>query len=118
MVIIQCHELNLRQICDSGQCFRMRELPDSPDMYEIIATDRRLVARQLSDGVEFDCDEKEYERFWRSYFDIECGTDYAAIIDSIDPSDEYLTRVAREGRGIRILRQDLWDRDLPDLTAE
>ncbi len=59
--------------------------------------------------MEFDCDEDEYERFWRSYFDMESRTDYAAIIDSVDPADEYLTGVSRAGRGIRILRQDLWE---------
>ena len=87
----------------------MSRIPGTDEKYEIIATDLRVTARQLADGMELDCDEDEYERFWRSYFDIECGTDYAAIIDSVDPSDEYLTRVAREGRGIRILRQDLWE---------
>ena len=109
MITIRCNELNLGQISDSGQCFRMIRIPETDETYEIIATDLRVTARQLKDGMELDCDEGEYERFWRSYFDIECGTDYAAIIDSIDPSDEYLTRVAREGRGIRILRQDLWE---------
>lgn len=109
MVTIRCNELNLGQICESGQCFRMSRIPGTDEKFEIIATDLRVTARQLADGMELDCDEDEYERFWRSYFDIECGTDYAAIIDSVDPSDEYLTRVAREGRGIRILRQDLWE---------
>ena len=111
MVTVKCNELNLGQICDSGQCFRMRRLPteDEAGLYEIIATDCRLTARQLDDGVELDCDEMEYERFWRSYFDIESGTDYAAIIASVDPADEYLTGVARAGSGIRILRQDLWE---------
>ncbi|MCR4597389.1 MAG: 8-oxoguanine DNA glycosylase [Lachnospiraceae bacterium] len=106
---IICSELDLGQICDSGQCFRMSRIPGTDDMYEIIATNLRVTARQHADGMELDCDEDEYERFWRSYFDIECGTDYAAIIGSIDPADEYLMRVAREGRGIRILRQDLWE---------
>ena len=111
MVTVKCNELNLGQICDSGQCFRMRRLSaeDETGLYEIIATDRRLTARQLDDGVELECDEMEYERFWRSYFDIESGTDYAAIIASVDPTDEYLTGVARAGSGIRILRQDLWE---------
>jgi len=109
MLRVYNSEFNLGQICDSGQCFRMSRAGSEDDTYEIIATDRRLIARQLNDGAELDCTEDEYERFWRSYFDIDCGTDYAAIMAGIDPADKYLTDVARVGSGIRILRQDLWE---------
>ncbi|MBO4899358.1 MAG: 8-oxoguanine DNA glycosylase [Lachnospiraceae bacterium] len=118
---VTCGELDLKQIADSGQCFRMRVIPNcvgagdsgsddslsGSDRYEIISTDRRVTARALPDGMELDCSSEEYEAVWRSYFDMD--TDYSAIIASIDPSDKYLTRVAAAGRGIRILNQDLWE---------
>ncbi|SCY05698.1 N-glycosylase/DNA lyase [Lachnospiraceae bacterium XBB2008] len=117
---VVCSELNLKQIADSGQCFRMSELtePDAlgasagdgasgSDAYEIISRDRRVIARQLPDGIELDCSPEEYEAVWRTYFDMD--TDYASIIASVDPSDKYLTGVAQAGHGIRILNQDLWE---------
>ncbi|MCR5509919.1 MAG: 8-oxoguanine DNA glycosylase [Lachnospiraceae bacterium] len=126
---VVCSELNLKQIADSGQCFRMRALtePDAlgasvgdgasgtsvgdgasgSDAYEIISRDRRVIARQLPDGIELDCSPEEYEAVWRTYFDMD--TDYASIIASVDPSDKYLTGVAQAGYGIRILNQDLWE---------
>lgn len=102
---VTCGELNLKQIADSGQCFRMREL--NGDIYEIISTDRRVTAHALPDGMELDCSSEEYEVVWRTYFDMD--TDYASIIASVDPKDKYLTGVAQTGRGIRILNQDLWE---------
>ena len=112
---VTCSELNLQQIADSGQCFRMREIsPDSDGtgasgagVYEIISTDRRVTARAIPDGMELDCSPEEYETVWRTYFDMD--TDYASIIASVDPSDKYLTAAARAGHGIRILNQDLWE---------
>ena len=117
---VVCSELNLKQIADSGQCFRMRELTSADalgasagdgasgsDAYEIISRDRRVIARQLPDGMVLDCSPEEYEAVWRTYFDMD--TDYASIIASVDPSDKYLTGVAQAGYGIRILNQDLWE---------
>lgn len=41
------------------------------------------------------------------YLDID--TDYGRIINSIPETDVYLTRAARMGAGLRILRADLWE---------
>lgn len=53
---------------------------------------------------EFSCSKDEYESFWKSYFDLD--TDYTKFINSIDKEDEYLTKAAQYGYGMRILRQD------------
>lgn len=96
---------NIAQICDSGQCFRMRELEEG--WYEVIAGDHYLTVRQEGELCCFSCSEEEFEKFWVRYFDLE--EDYGSYIDRIDQEDEYLCRAAAFGSGIRILRQDLWE---------
>ena len=54
----------------------------------------------------FDCPQEDLSA-WLTYFD--CATDYAAILASVDPDDNYLKAAAAAGRGIRILRQDPWE---------
>ena len=98
---------SIKQICDSGQCFRMTELEDGS--VEVIASGRYLVVKQHGDTVTFSCDENEYQEFYKNYFDIESKTDYDKIIKSIDKKDLYLNNAAKYGDGIRILNQDLWE---------
>ena len=96
---------SLAQICDSGECFRMNQI--SEDTYSVIASGRYLEVEQHGAEVTFFCDEKEYEEFWKIYFDLD--TDYASYIARINPNDTYLRNAAEFGSGIRILRQDLWE---------
>lgn len=102
-------DINLEQVCNSGQCFRMTGIDGSPEQYEIIARDKRTVVTQAPGEIIFDCSDEEYESFWREYFDIDTDTDYDLIRSLADPSDNYLTEAIRFGHGIRILRQDLWE---------
>ncbi len=95
---------SLDQICESGQCFRMRK---TKDYYEVIAGDRFLQVGQEGNRIQFYCEEKEYEEFWKKYFDLE--TDYGSYMKMIDPKDRYLAKAAEFGSGIRILKQDLWE---------
>ncbi len=100
--------MNLKKICDSGQCFRMRKKQETEEeVYQILAADRWLEVRQEGETFWFSCDEEEYDTFWREYFDAD--RDYRAVIGSIDAGDVYLTQAAAYGEGIRILRQDLWE---------
>ena len=123
--------INLTQIADSGQCFRMKKIDDGdgqapkraagsgekegPDAagshvtYEIIARSRRVIATQEKDGITLDCDDPEDVAFWKKYFDVDTDTDYACVQSLADPKDAYLTAAVRAGSGIRILRQDLWE---------
>lgn len=93
------------QIAQSGQCFRMEELPDGG--CQVLAADRCLEMVQVPEGWQLSCGEAEFEEFWKNYFDLD--TDYGKIIESIDKEDLYLQEAAGFGRGIRILRQDLWE---------
>ena len=104
MIKITTSECNLTQIYDSGQCFRMK--PAGEDWYEIIARDRYLRIRQDNELLIFDCSEEAYT-FWYDYFDL--GTDYGSFLARINPNDKYLNRAAEAGRGVRLLRQDLWE---------
>lgn len=97
--------MDLKQICYSGQCFRMNEL--EPNKYELIALGHYLEIEQKGEEFFFSCDEKEFELIWGNYFDL--STDYEKIINSIEKEDSYLNEAAKLGKGIRILRQDLWE---------
>lgn len=94
---------DIRQISESGQCFRMRMTGE--DSARVVAFSRVLDIYGRGDGgYELSCSEKELDEMWKDYFDLD--TDYGAFIDAIDPSDAYLNAAADTGRGIRILRQE------------
>lgn len=96
---------NAKQICESGQCFRMRR--EEEGRYSVIAGNRYLELKQQGQECIFYCGDAEFHTFWKEYFDLE--EDYAACIAQISPKDIYLRNAAEFGWGIRILRQDLWE---------
>ena len=97
---------DIRQIADSGQCFRWKVMSDTE--VKIVALDRTLTVKKLSEGFSFDCTEEEFERFYAHYFDLE--TDYFKIESIIMASeDTHLKKCFEMGRGIRILNQDLFE---------
>ena len=108
MISKNLKNFNLRQIADSGQCFRM--IPCAPNdpqtAYRVISGGHFLIVEQNRDEVIFHCPDDE-SAFWDHYFDL--GTDYGAYIRAVDPADEYLSKAAAFGSGIRILNQDLWE---------
>ncbi len=105
MITIQSENFSMAQICASGQNFRMEECGNN--RYCLVALGRYLEAIQEGSNISFDCSPEEFDSVWKTYFDLE--TDYAAIISGIDQTDKYLTAAAEYGKGIRILRQDLWE---------
>ena len=105
MIKIQTDNFSLKQISDSGQCFRMREEKDGN--YSIIAQGQYLLAGQQGDEIVFHCSEEEYDATWCDYFDLK--GDYKKYIDSISEEDTYLINAAGFGSGIRILKQDVWE---------
>lgn len=129
MVNITNDNFSIRQICESGQCFRLELLEDTisegkeqkisrytggctgketiRERYALTALGRYLVIEQAGNVVSFGCSEEEFEQLWKNYFDLE--EDYAKIIASIDKEDSYLLKAASYGSGIRILHQDLWE---------
>ena len=105
MIKKQLAPCSLSQIAASGQCFRMTEQPDG--WWRICAGERALRVRQQDDLLTFACTEEEFEGYWRGYFDWD--TDYAAILSAVPPQDDFLSRAAVYGAGLRILRQELWE---------
>ena len=108
MITKALKNFNIHQIADSGQCFRM--VPYDPNRsqtaYRVISGGHFLIVEQTGDEVNFHCPNDEFV-FWEHYFDLE--TDYDAYIRAIDPMDDYLSKAATFGNGIRILNQDLWE---------
>ena len=115
MVQIAKDNFSIGQICQSGQCFRLKKLEGAEETqerkgserYALTAFGRYLEIEQKQKEIFFDCTQEEFESLWKSYFDLE--EDYGRIIASIDIQDKYLLRAAAYGSGIRILRQDLWE---------
>ena len=104
---LQLQNFDLKQISESGQCFRMWET--EPGHFKMMAQDRFLEAWQEpgSETVRFDCSREVFDGFWHRYFDLD--RDYCACFDLIPPGDSYLMEAAACGCGIRILRQDPWE---------
>lgn len=98
--------LDLQKIVDSGQCFRAVSRPDGS--FRFITGDQVLYIRRISEeGYEVSCDRAAWETVWRPYFDLD--RNYRALGSQIPATDSFLTQAAREGAGIRILRQDPWE---------
>lgn len=107
MITITKDNFSIKQICESGQCFRLERLDISGECYGLTAFGKYLEITQDGNQISFDCLQEEFEGLWQGYFDLE--EDYGKIIASIDGEDAYLVQAASYGSGIRILRQDLWE---------
>lgn len=108
MVNITKDNFSIRQICESGQCFRLERLSEiSSERYALTALGQYLEMEQKQNEISFDCTPEEFEQVWKGYFDLE--EDYGKIISLIDSEDAYLLKAASYGSGIRILRQELWE---------
>lgn len=105
MYITRIDHCDLNQIAESGQCFRWQRIGDNA--YRIPAFGRTVEISQKKDQFIFSCEEEEFCKVWKSYFDLD--TDYAELIGKIDSEDQFLYKSAIYGGGIRILRQDLWE---------
>lgn len=105
MITIKTDHFDLGQICDSGQCFRMKELQDG--IYEVISRDRYLRLWQQEGQTIFVCSQEEFDSYWKEYFDLQ--NDYGCYLEKINPRDTYLTQAADMAKGVRILKQDLWE---------
>lgn len=101
---IRNKNLNIKQIAESGQCFRMNPMLNGK--YSLIAFDRYIELEQVEeDLIDLSCSEIEFDLIWKSYFDFDY--DYSRVVDKlIGGSDEFLKKAASFGSGIRILRQD------------
>ena len=108
MITLELDTVDLAQIAESGQCFRMAPLEDGRwlvPMGRWMATARQRDARRIE--LSADGEDGTFLDAARRYFDAD--TDYLTAIRAIDPSDAYLSAAAEAGRGIRILRQPLFE---------
>ena len=76
MVTMELDNFSLEQICDSGQCFRMKKIGEHT--YSLVAGDQYLEITQKGTIVDFHCSDVELICFWVPYFDLD--TDYSAYI--------------------------------------
>lgn len=104
-VIYNSHgELDLKQIADSGQCFRLQEY--DKDKFIAVTGTHAVDIHRRNDRYVFYCDREEFQTVWTPYFDL--NTDYR-IFKAQMQDDPFLRAAVAEGNGIRILRQDLWE---------
>ena len=114
MITVELDNFSLKEICQSGQCFRMYETAENT--YELIAGDKYLKMTQEGSIVNFYCSDMEFICYWVPYFDIDA--DYSSYIAKINPRDTYLVEAAECGSGIRILQQDLWEMIITFLISQ
>ena len=103
-IFIKNDYIDLKQIAESGQCFRWKKI--CPGKYFVISAGQAACFFQEKTGIRILCHEKD-EEYFRRYLDLD--TDYGKVIEKIDEKDDFLTGAAQMGRGIRILRQNLWE---------
>lgn len=90
MVRIEKEHFSLKQICESGQCFRLELLEETEGQrgkvsrrYGLVAFGKYLMVSQCGSYVEFFCSREEFDSIWKGYFDL--TEDYGRLIASIDP---------------------------------
>ena len=54
---------DIRQICDSGQCFRMQQRDENT--FSVIAAGRYLEIEQRGRESIFSCGEEVFEEYWK-----------------------------------------------------
>lgn len=96
MFQVKKKQFDYLQLAESGQAFRMMDDGTCISMDKLCKVD----------GFTVNCPDED-NAFWEAYFDLK--TDYSRFIRSIDENDEFLSKAADFGRGIRILKQDPWE---------
>lgn len=102
---MELSDLNLKQIAESGQVFRMTE--EKEGLYRVWFREYTTLVEEKDEKLIFYCSEDEFNTVWYDYFDL--SLDYSKIKALVDEKDEYLKMAVEHGYGIRILRQDLWE---------
>ena len=106
MFTTETDNLDLYRICNSGQCFRFKALSDG--VFAMTASDAYAEARLDGKRLVMSCDEEEFDSFWKHYFDLDSDYDTVEGL-MIGSGDGHMIEAYEEGRGIRILNQNLWE---------
>lgn len=130
MLSIDIEYFDAEKIMNSGQVFRMYR--DEDGCFSVYSADRRLKFTQNGSRVSFFCDEKEFEEYWKHYFDLDrdysvfvkavleekqIGTedtemaedDRRTVKDTGKADGSFLRAACEYGSGIRLLNQDIWE---------
>lgn len=92
-------------IFECGQSFRW--LKESDKSYTGVVRDRVINARYDDGSLElYNTDMKDFKDIWFDYFDL--GRDYSLIKEKVT-KDEVMKEAVAFGKGIRLLRQDIWE---------
>ena len=97
--------IDLDKTEQSGQCFRWRYVEEG--VYDIPAFGQLIRARENWVGLEVEVlseTEGRDEELWNRYFDT--AVNYEKIRKMPDKNDKFLRSAAKNGEGIRIIRQD------------
>ncbi len=105
IVIKKLADFNLDHIFECGQCFRFDKTGNNE--YTGVAKDRALTISCTNDEIILhNISEADFNEFWIDYFDI--SRDYSAIKNRLS-FDTCMTKAVKNGNGIRILKQDLFE---------
>lgn len=95
---------SLRQISESGQCFRLAEY--ETNKYLAITGEHFVDIHFVTDAYLFVCELNEFLDIWVPYFDLDTNySEYQTLLGD----DPFLRQAVNEVGGIRMLRQDLWE---------
>lgn len=119
-MVVHNQNFSIKQIADSGQCFRMNRIEDKEDKirYALVAYGKYLELTQLNeDIVELSCSEEEFNQIWEEYFDLKY--DYDKIINTLtEAEDQFLQKAAAFGKGIRILKQEPFEATISFIISQ
>lgn len=103
----EIENLNLEQIADSGQCFRMKQLDD--EAFFVVAGGRGAKFHQLRNNqIEILYPDEEDLPFWENYFHFDF--DYSQAVKHLsETADDFLKEALEFGWGLRILRQEAFE---------
>ncbi len=115
-VIENVRDFHPEHIFECGQCFRWNRQDDGS--YTGTAMGRIVNIRLCPEGNEGEkacagkviiknASPEDYEKIWRQYLDLD--RDYGMIKQRLSAGDEVMENAVAAGRGIRILKQDLWE---------
>lgn len=105
MFVIEVPYFSLDQIYESGQVFRWIKMRDGK--YVIPFKNKAVKIEQQKDRLVIACPEEDFYTDWYEYFDMR--TDYMSINYKVKAIDDYVKICANRGKGIHILKQDLFE---------
>ncbi len=98
-------DFSLTHIFDCGQCFRFNKT--GSNSYTGVAFGKAVTVSERGEDVVFhDTSEADFKNIWYDFFDL--YRDYGKIKKTL-AVDDVMKKAVECGRGIRILKQDLWE---------